>query len=243
MVKVDISDAASETGALLVEYLKDRGVFDIKAGPTVCYGVNSRRNTEPKLNANCMSDKVKRMIAMGKAGVSLVPWFDGHGRLPERIQFPLLARKLTGHGGTDIVPVFQPEEVEWRLEAGWDWFSSYVPKATEYRVWTFRGEVLGTYEKIMKRPKDFKYIGANFRNGFEFMECGTIKDTASEAALATKALELDFSAIDMLRGKDGKLYILEANTAPGVIRSSAQKTLGLLADRITDWVKAGYPEK
>lgn len=245
MVSVEISDAASETGALLCELLEERDVYDeTRAEATVCYGV-ARGRYKHALNAKCMSNKVKRMVAMAKAGVRLVPWFYGKdidtGML-KNYTFPMLARKITGHGGTDIVPVFEPKEVAWRMAAGWDWFSSYIPTATEYRVWIYRGEHLDTYEKVMKRPGDYKYIGRNFRNGFDFGHSTEHKDATRQAALAVHALELDFAAIDMLRGEDGKIYVLEANTAPGVIRSGAQSTLEKLADRITDWDLSDWPE-
>ena len=31
-----------------------------------------------------------------------------------------------------------------------------------------------------------------------------------------KALKLDFGAVDIIRAKNGKLYVLEVNTAPGL---------------------------
>jgi len=186
-----------------------------------------------------MSNKVRRMLAMEQAGCSLVPWFQG-GDIPVGFKFPCLARRMTGHGGTDIVPVFERKEVPWRLAAGWDWFSSYVDTSTEYRVWVFRNHVLDTYEKVMKRPGDYKYVGRNFRNGFDFGHTKSHNDASREAILAIKALKLDFGAVDMLRGEDGRIYILEVNTAPGVIRSGAQKTLGKLVEEIVLWDGSGY---
>lgn len=239
MVSVIISNAALETGALLVSLLKERGIHDPASDNVVCYG-NSGAG-ERFLNQNCMSNKVKRMVAMEKAGCSLIPWFRGD-KIPAGVRFPLLARRLTGHGGTDIVPVFQRKEVEWRLAAGWDWFSSYVPMDTEYRVWVYRNDHLDTYEKVMHRPTDYKYIGRNFRNGFDFELSLDYNDATEQARRAIKALGLDFGAVDMLRGEDGKIYILEVNTAPGVIKSGAQWTLDRLVDRIENWDREGYPK-
>jgi glutathione synthase/RimK-type ligase-like ATP-grasp enzyme len=190
------------------------------------------------------------MLAMDAAGVLTVPWFQVSD-IPrgfefaqkQRImdmRFPLLARKITGQGGTDIVPVFEAKEIPWRIAAGWDWFSSYIPMITEHRVWVFRGRALGTYEKQMRRPKDYKYIGRNFRNGFDFVKSDFVRDASEQAVKAVKALRLDFGAVDMLRGMDGRVYVLEVNTAPGCIKSGAQATLGKLADCIVDWEKSGY---
>lgn len=240
MVSVQISDAASETGALLVSMLTDRGIYKENSTKVVCYGVSwNRDRVSHALSGNCMSNKVKRMIAMEKAGCSLIPWFKGKD-IPEGTRFPLLARAITGHGGTDIVPVFQRKEVEWRVAAGWDWFSSYVPMETEYRVWIYRDEHLDTYEKVMHRPKDYKYIGRNFRNGFDFEHTRQKQDATAQARMAIHALGLDFGAVDMLRGEDGEIYILEVNTAPGCIKSGAQKTLAKLVDQIVAWDKSDY---
>ena len=239
-VRTSISSVASETGPLLIQYLKDRGVYDPRSEAVVCYG--SPVDAPKSLNSKCARGKIYNLKAMTKAGVSLIPWFEGN-RIPDGIKFPLLARQKHGHGGTDIVPVFQRKEVEWRVKAGWEWFSSYIPVETEYRVWAFRGEILDTYEKKMVRPEDYKYIGRNFRNGFDFVHTKNHDDASKEAIKVLKALEQDFSAIDMLRGEDGKIYILEANSAPGVIKSGAQATLGKLADRIATWVNDGYPKE
>lgn len=245
MVRVEISDAASETGALLVDMLKRKGVFDNQSKNVVCYGTSpGRAQMANSLNGSCMSNKIKRMIAMQKAGCRVVPWFQGvpAGRLP--IPLPLLARKITGHGGTDIVPVFEQKEVLWRAQAGWDWFSSYVPTDTEYRVWIYRGQHLDTYEKVMVRPHDYKYVGRNFRNGFDFLKSKCVVDAYDQAVMAIRALRLDFGAVDLLRGKEtGQIFVLEVNTAPGCIKSGAQATLGKLADCITTWDLEGHPDR
>lgn len=245
---LSIAGVAEETGQLLMDYLEARGVYDPRGDGMVCYG--SARRGKNTLNYPCGSDKIERLKIMSREGVRVIPWFEGK-KIPQPhesgLKFPMLARKRHGYGGTDIVPVFQASEVAWRCAAGWDWFSSYVPVANEFRVWVFRGKLLDTYEKIMKRPGDYRYIGRNFRNGFDFeLVSSTPSNAASaayyEAKLALAALNLDFGAVDLLRGEDGQTYVLEVNTAPGVIKSGAEATLGRLADCIADWVKAGYPD-
>ena len=157
--------------------------------------------------------------------------------VPAGIKFPLLARKAHGYGGTDLVPVFQLEEIPWRLAAGWDWFSSYIPVAQEYRVWVFRDECLDIYKKQMHRPEDYKYIGRNFRNGFDFVLAKAEPSIVDVALRAVAALHLDFAAVDLLLSTNDYIYVLEANTAPGAIKSGAHKTLGKLADRMVSWLE------
>lgn len=234
-----ISGAAQETGALLKEYLQVRGVYDSRAVATVCYGYSNRRR--PSLNSECSTDKIERLRRMEDGGCCTVPWFENPDDLPMEPHYPLLARKRMGYGGTDIIPVFQREELKWRIAAGFDWFSEYVPVANEYRVWVFRGHHLDTYEKVMQRPENYKFIGRNFRNGFDFVPALEQRDATVQALRAITTIGLDFAAVDLLRGKDGLIYVLEVNTAPGVLKSGAQTTLGKLADHIATWVREDYP--
>lgn len=234
MVKVTIGSSSKETGALLVEMLEAEGLYDKRATATVCYGAPAR--TTPNLNQECGTDKIERLRRMADDKVSTVPW----STTGDGLTFPVLARTAYGYGGTDIVPVFQPDELAWRRAAGYDWFSQYIPVEAEYRVWVFRGRHLGTYSKVLTRPDEYKYIGRNFRNGFEFQAVPPIPEASMLAHRAIDAVGLDFAAVDMLLGKDGKLYVLELNTAPGVIRSGAQASLRNLVGCIKEWDANGY---
>jgi hypothetical protein len=173
---------------------------------------------------------------MRAAQVRTVPFFLEGEYIPIEA-YPLLARGNHGYGGTDIMTVFQPQEIPWREAAGAEWFSSYIPIESEYRVWVWRDEVLDTYQKKMNRPEDYKFIGRNFRNGFDFVHTADQWEVSDMAIKAVKCLGLDFAAVDCIRGRDGKVYILETNTAPGVIKSGAQKTLAKLADKMVEWLK------
>lgn len=243
-VNLKIANVAKETGALLKSYLEERGLTIDRNSPiTISYGIPS--SMPQCLNGNCGGgDKIRRLNQMIAGGVRTVPWFEGT-RIPNGFKFPALARNLSGHGGEDIVPVFQAEEVPWRVQAGFAWFSSYVPLKTEYRVWVFRNEHLDTYEKVMRRPQEYRYVaGRNFRQGFDFQHLvNPPTEAVSEAKKVIKALSFDFGAVDMLEGLDGKIYVLECNTAIGAIKSGAQATLAKLADHMTIWALGGCPQR
>lgn len=232
--KLLVASCTKETGALLKEYLTARGIGLTKdAKKVISYGVSQAG----ALNGNCGRGKMFNMRTMLECGVRTVPFYTPTDRIPTEA-YPLLARQNHGFGGTDIVPVFQSEELQWRVRAGWEWFSQYIPLVAEYRVWVFRGEVLDTYQKQMNRPEEYKFIGRNFRNGFDFVHSANEQDASDACIKAVKVLDLDFAAVDCIRGKDERIYVLETNTAPGVIRSGAQATLGKLADRMVEWVRA-----
>lgn len=238
-----IAEAASKTGALLRTYLEERGLEVDGTSPIVCYGAPAGKVKVPVLNAACSTNKMERLRLMTEAGVSTIKWFEGD-KIPKDIKFPLYARQSHGHGAKDLMPVFQVEEIPWRLAAGWDWFSEIVPIASELRVWAWRAskdaptEVFGAYQKVMDRPGDYKKMGRNFGQGFEFKPFKIQPEDrciVQEACKAIESVGLNFAAVDMIVSKNAKVYVLEANTAPGVIRSGAQATLKALADRIKTW--------
>jgi len=234
-LNIKVAAAGAETGALLQEYLEDLGILHNRhADYALCYGLPCSPE-QINLNAQCGLDKITRMQLMQDQNVQVVPWFTGINA-PTTIKFPLLARKTHGHGGTDLMPVFEPQEIPWRIAAGWDWFSSYVPVQEEYRVWMFQGILIDTFKKVMRRPQEYQYLGRNFRNGFEFELCEAFNPATQLAQAAIKAIGLDFGAVDMIHGRDGSMYILEVNTAPGVIRSGAQNTLRKFASHVQTWL-------
>lgn len=223
-------------------HLRDLGILDNKNGVgVVCYGYPIGDKTKA-INGVGTGGKINSLSLMAKAGVRTVPWFKAGSPIPPGFKFPALARQDHGFGGKDIVPVFQAKEIPWREAAGFDWFSSYVPLDTEYRAWVFRGEVLDTYEKVMRRPSEYKHVaGRNFRQGFEFEHVATPKDLEREVIAALNAIDYDFGAVDALRGIDGKIYVLEVNSAPGALRSKAHATIAKFAERIAAWDRAGHP--
>ena len=64
---------------------------------------------------------------------------------------------------------------------------------------------------------------ANFDNGFLFCRDGVedfpkaLLSILKEVAIAaTKACSLDFAGVDCLEGQDGRVYVLELNSSPGL---------------------------
>jgi glutathione synthase/RimK-type ligase-like ATP-grasp enzyme len=244
-VNLRIAEQGSETGALLMQYLRGRGVkHNIAAPNIVSYGIHiPERDGFRILNSNAGRGKVRAMALMRSAGVQTVPLYLAKELLAlkpkelENLTYPMFARMNHGFGAKDIGLILQPEEVAWRIAAGWEWFSTYIPTKAEQRIWIYQDDHLDTYEKQMKRPSEYKGLGRNFGQGFEFVHVEPHKAAVREATNAVAAVGLDFAAVDVLIGKDDQPYVLEANTAPGVIRSGCQATLGKLADRIVEWAK------
>lgn len=133
----------------------------------------------------------------------------------------LARHSLTGSGGQDIT-VVRPGDV-WPAAP---LYVKYIPKLVEFRVHVFR--ILNDVELLVRQKlresdaeqtRDQRLI-RNRDNGWVF---GLVRDegganlAAREAIKAIGALGLDFGAVDVIIGRDdGKAYVLEVNTAPGL---------------------------
>lgn len=130
-------------------------------------------------------------------------------------EFTVVVRnKLTGHSGDGIVIIDKLQPVPKA-----PLYTKYVFKVKEFRVHVVNGKVIDTQQKI--KDPDRKVVSWKVRshdNGFIFARNGIV-DNADRDALAiaaTKALGLDFGAVDIIQDKKGILYVLECNTAPGL---------------------------
>jgi len=103
-----------------------------------------------------------------------------------------------------------------------DFFTPYVTLNQGIRVWVYRNRHLGTYEKVLTRPEDFKKIGRNYANGFDFSHREsenvpeTLKERSKESYLA---LNLDFGAVDILETPEHQFIVLEVIVLLGFLMS------------------------
>lgn len=256
-VRLIVAANCNPTGRIVAELLRERGVDIVTEGgdAVISYGVEYRGD-KPALNANAGGrTKLDEMGILARAGITTVPaWVveaaPGGAILKplagtQAIRYPLLARAETHMHGKDIMMVLQPEDIALRQAAGASFFTSYVPRDTEFRVWVYRRRVLGTYQKVMLYPEKYKYVGCNYRNGFgfKFVRAEDAPTLALNMATdAVHAMQLDFGAVDILRGKDGVYYVLEVNTAPGVA-GLTREGIKKLADKMAKWTQLGYVKR
>lgn len=231
-----------EKGASLLRQLVGTGHAS-RTG-VVCWGLGYN-GTEPSLNARCgAANKLQQLQKFKDAGI-LVPsfWTD----LPTASEdFPVLGRNLQHRAGRDIRLIMEPEMAQ--LFNASDFYVRYVPRKTEYRSWIYRRRHLATYEKRLVRPEEARgrhTVGANHKNGYAFllMNSSLVPEGIREtAAKSVEALGLDFGAVDILRGVDEKLYVLEVNCAPGA-ESADRAGLKSLAAKIGRWQELGMPRR
>lgn len=243
-----VAKVSAPTGRILAGLLVEKGaeIVPVESADTegvVCYGVPYTGGL-PSLNARAGTfNNIAQMNKLSASGIRVPPFVTNVEYADwTALEFPLLAREEKHHGGRDIRPVLQIEEVPWRMAAGAKFFTQYIPIAEEYRAWVYRRRVQAMYTKDMRYPDKFKRIGRNFHNGFAFSfleKTARPVDACDLAAKAVFALDLDFGAVDLIKGKDGRFYVLEVNTAPGVT-DGIRQGVSALASAIVKWARGGY---
>lgn len=250
MLFIDKAEGCGPTGTLLGQLLTERGIDQgprALATAVVCWG-NGYEGNLPSLNRNATRfnklEQLRVLATPESHNLKTVPFMAPLSGMPAN-SFPCFARKLSHAGGTDIRLCLEPEHASLYAQAGWNFATKYIPNSTEYRIWIYRKQHLGTYQKSLARPQEFMRsgrFGANYDNGYSFQIVAqeNLPTAAIEMAKsAVDALGLDFGAVDILKGRDNHFYILEVNTAPGV-ESSARQAIQLLADKIAYWVGHNY---
>jgi ribosomal protein S6-L-glutamate ligase RimK-like protein len=257
MLYLNIAEGCGPTGNILRDLLRERGVevslgTGMHSDSVVCWG-NGYTGRLPSLNRNATQfDKLRQLQVLASAeshNLRTVPFQAVTAATPPPPTFfPAFMRRLSHTGGTDIRVVLEPEHAGLFARNGWAFATKYVPNQKEFRIWAYRRQMIGAYEKTLARPSEFlasRRYGANFDNGyaFTFVPSDQVAPAARElATAAVNALGLDFGAVDMLLGRDGHYYILEVNTAPGVEGPDRVATQAL-ADKIVWWVNHNYPRR
>lgn len=257
MLYLNIAEGCGPTGRILRDLLRERNV-EVTENATerkdavLCWG-NGYTGRLPSLNRNAVQfDKLRQLQVLASPeshNLRTVPFQAvTAATLPRPDFFPAFMRKLSHAGGTDIRLALEPEHAGLFARNGWAFATKYIPNQREYRIWVYRRQMLGCYEKTLARPAEFlasRRYGANFDNGyaFTFVPSANVPQAARETATsAVNALGLDFGAVDMLQGRDGNFYILEVNTAPGV-EGPDRVAIQALADKIAWWVEHNYPRR
>ncbi len=131
---------------------------------------------------------------------------------------------LTAHSGKGIVIAETKEQL---VKA--PLYTLYIPKKDEYRVHVAFGEVIHVQRKARKLEVPIEKVNwliRNHENGFIFQQEGFVApQCVLEAAIDSVArCELDFGGVDVcFNEKQGKAYVLEINTAPGIEGTTVEK--------------------
>ena len=139
----------------------------------------------------------------------------------ENLTFPIIAKPSKGHSGIGIQIIDKPDLMEDVDEKIFDTFSEYIDKAEEHRFINFKGKPIFWMERTPLNEKAKNGKG----EAKEEMEFGYAKrDVKDLPKDYRKVLEkfckiyedLPYMCFDIMKGKNGKVYVIESNAQPGV---------------------------
>jgi glutathione synthase/RimK-type ligase-like ATP-grasp enzyme len=146
-----------------------------------------------------------------------------HGSL-EMMNFPVLARRIHHQEGRDIVLCMQVADVQQAQRNGSEYVVEYIPTRTEYRMHVFNQEIIRSSQKVINlnaNPEVFKPWIRNHNSGFVFVNPREQPSPSTKMAAidAVQNTALTFGAVDVIVGDNGRPYVLEINTGPGLVES------------------------
>lgn len=175
-------------------------------------------------NVQLASNKLSTFDALKEANVS-IPVYDTDCSWADDSTIVVARTDLYGHSGKGIV-VGQPNELPYA-----PLYVEYIEKKYEYRAIVVGDSVVDFKQKkkrLSERDGEGNVIEDtriehdphvwNLNGGYIFAREGVRHpDTIDELAVkAVKALGLDFGAVDIIEDDEGRLYVLEINTAFGL---------------------------
>lgn len=200
----------------------------------------SGSDERPTLNAKANGSKYEQLKKLEVKGV-LCPKAILLGQ-QYVMQYPFLARRDRHAGGTDIRLVRHYADFI-NIPHDYAYVTQLIESDTEFRTWVFREKHLVTYEKVKKRDADQPGFGRNYAQGYGFDRRDDLPAGLAQTGIdAVRALALDFGAIDILHGLDGRYYVLEVNTAPR-IESEKRTCAQRLVRELKQWIRAGFPAR
>jgi hypothetical protein len=187
-------------------------------------------NVQGALNGHRRFDGLEQLQAFTAAGVPA----------PEATTDMAIAKQWIAEGhlvfgrqrnhtrGKDIVG---PRHPRWRRSEFW---VKVIPNVKqEWRIHVFNGKSIARGLKVQIEEPWRKMPVRNRANGWHMVHDQKPPELVRETAkAAVKALGYDFAAVDLLLTEDDKVFVLEANTAPGLDDHSAAayaKAIGKVA--------------
>jgi len=180
----------------------------VRFAPSEC--LNSKEALVNSIN------KKKALVLMKDVGILTPTMFTDKTAINT---FPVVGRTTHHQSGTGFKFISSRSEL---ASCGtFDYYLQFIQVKNEYRVHIFKDGVLAISRK--RESTDYtgerNYICRNLDGGWYYSLCETgqvAQDIKDASIAAVTALGLDFGAVDIARSEDGKLYIFEVNSAPGL---------------------------
>ena len=182
------------------------------------------------------TDKLRSLEILGADSISVPPLFANY-RGEEEDFFPAIARKRHHWGGREVVMCNNKADIEGIIDEGYVVFAKWIESKSEYRVHVCGGKCLFLQKKYYPKANGYEppILVRSRRNGWLLREQEGLtffrEKVIKLGIRAVSVLGLDFGVVDILLGVDGRLYVLEVNSAPGL---RGEEHLQKYADGIKD---------
>lgn len=150
----------------------------------------------------------------------LVPNFSEN---PDELKYPLLGRKYCHQEGRDIIFIESQKEL-----VKCEYYIEFLQVQHEFRYHVLKDECIIA---SIKRDGEKKCYCRNLSTGWKFVDVDIDRDLEKIAVKAVSSLGLDFGAVDIII-VDYKPYVLEVNTALGIIKRRAK----LYAQKFNEYI-------
>ena len=138
-----------------------------------------------------------------------------------KIGFPLIGKPAKGHSGLGIQIFKDQKSWDSADHSKFDVYSEYVDKSTEHRLITFKGKPFFWMERqpMNDKAKSGKGKGDE-RMEFKYIKRDITKIPNKFIKLVEKFgkifSDLPYICFDVMEDQEGKLYVIESNSQPGV---------------------------
>lgn len=137
------------------------------------------------------------------------------------IGFPMIAKPTDGHSGIGIQVFKDEKEFDDADHSKIDLYSQFIDKAYEHRFFCFKGEPFFWMERHPMNEKAKSGGGkADEEMNFQYIKHDAHKIPDNYKALLKKYTklmsDLPYICFDVMEDQDGRLYIIESNSQPGV---------------------------
>lgn len=135
-----------------------------------------------------------------------------------KIDFPAIIKPNKGFKGKNVIKVDCKKDLLRFAKSFFEknkeslLFQEYIDIESEYRIFVIGNKALGVVEKISEDGM----IAKNYALGAKFIQAEKPKVKKLAEKLCAE-LKTNFSGVDIIENKNGKLYILECNRSPQFI--------------------------
>lgn len=189
------------------------------------------------------SDKKRSRLAMQEAGVLVPDTWASNEAIYEGM-LPCIVRPATHSQGRHLHYCTTIEQLADAIGfgiGGDGYISRYIPKVREYRVYVVCGRIVAVADKL---PDDPTAIGWNHSLGASYQNVRFSDWPLNGCYEAIKAMDvvgLDFGGVDVMEDANGRVYVLEVNSAPSLFSDYRTRLMAQAFDYIVANGKAHIP--